>query len=163
MRKAIDIKNNWRNAVFLLIACLVVVADQLSKIWIRTVPEGYSLLEAGFFRIAHFPPNTGAAFGIFRGQSFALTIVALIGIVVLILYALPAARRLPFMDNNLARVAIGLVLGGTAGNLIDRLRIGGVTDFIDFGFWPAFNIADSSIVVGVIIFAYSLRSLAMKH
>ena len=52
-----------------------------------------------------------------------------------------------------------MVLGGTVGNLIDRLRFGYVTDFIDFGFWPAFNIADSAIVVGVIIFAYSLLFL----
>ncbi|MBA7678182.1 Lipoprotein signal peptidase [subsurface metagenome] len=56
--------------------------------------------------------------------------------------------------------ALGLVLGGTVGNIIDRLRFGYVTDFIDFGFWPAFNVADSSVVIGVIIFAYSLHSLA---
>ena len=57
-------------------------------------------------------------------------------------------------------MSLGLVLGGTVGNLIDRLRSGYVTDFIDFGFWPAFNIADSSIVIGVTILAYSLLSLA---
>ena len=56
-------------------------------------------------------------------------------------------------------VALGLVLGGTAGNLIDRLRFGYVTDFIDVGIWPTFNIADSAVVVGVIIFVYSLRPL----
>ena len=58
------------------------------------------------------------------------------------------------------RLALGLVLGGTVGNLVDRLRLGYVTDFIDVGIWPAFNIADSAIVVGVIILAYSLCSLA---
>ncbi len=60
----------------------------------------------------------------------------------------------------LGKVALGLVFGGTLGNLIDRFRFGRVTDFIDFGFWPAFNIADSAVTVGVIIFAYSLLRLA---
>ncbi|GAF88347.1 unnamed protein product, partial [marine sediment metagenome] len=69
-------------------------------------------------------------------------------------------HRFPFLDNILGKSALGLVLGGTVGNLIDRLRFGYVTDFIDFGFWPAFNIADSAIVIGVIIFAYSLLPLA---
>ena len=50
-----------------------------------------------------------------------------------------------------SRVSLGLVLGGTVGNLIDRLRLGYVTDFIDFGYWPAFNVADSSISVGVAV------------
>ena len=60
---------------------------------------------------------------------------------------------------------LGLVLGGTVGNLVDRLRLGYVTDFIDVGIWPMFNISDSAIVVGVIIFAYSLLPLARggKH
>jgi signal peptidase II len=58
-----------------------------------------------------------------------------------------------------------LILGGTMGNLIDRLRFDGVTDFISIGIWPAFNLADSAIVVGVILFAYSLLRLARtgKH
>lgn len=159
MQKSNELLIKRRNAVFLLAACLVVIADQLTKIWIRSVPQGHSLFDAGFFRLAHFPPNTGAAFGLFRGQSFALTIVAIIGVVILLLYALPVHQRLPFLDSRLAVIAIGLVLGGTVGNLIDRLRFGGVTDFIDFGFWPAFNVADSAIVVGVIIFAYSFLTL----
>jgi len=159
MQKASRFQDKWRSVVFFLTACLVVIADQLSKIWIRSVPEGYSLLEVGFFRLAHFPPNTGAAFGLFRGQSFALSIIALVGVAVLLVYALHIYRRFSFLDNRLANVAIGLVLGGTVGNLIDRIRFGGVTDFIDFGFWPAFNVADSAIVVGVIMFAYSLISL----
>lgn len=165
MQKADSPQDKWRNVVFFLTACLVAIADQLSKLWIRSVPEGHSLFELGFFQLAHFPPNTGAAFGLFRGQSFALTIIAFIGIAVLLLYALSVYRRLPFFNNRLAQIAIGLVLGGTVGNLIDRLRFGGVTDFIDVGFWPAFNIADSAITVGVIIFAYSLCFLARvgKH
>ena len=159
MQKAKSLQGKWRNVVFFLTALLVVVADQLSKMWIRSnLVVGQSLPETGFFRLTHIH-NTGAAFGLFRGQSFPLTIVALVGIAVLLLYALFIYRRFPILDNKLGRSALGLVLGGTVGNLIDRLRLGYVTDFIDVGIWPAFNIADSAIVVGIIILAYSLRSL----
>jgi len=162
MQKASRLQGKWwQNVLFFLTALLIVAADQLSKIWIRAnLAIEQSLFEVGFFRLTHVH-NTGAAFGLFRGQSFPLTIVALVGIGVVLLYALLAYRRLPFLDNRLSKSALGLVLGGTVGNLIDRLRFGYVTDFIDFGFWPAFNIADSAITVGVIIFAYSLlRSLS---
>ena len=160
MRKASNLPGKWRNVVFSLSALLIVAADQPSKLWIRTnLTVGQSLPETGFPRLTHIT-NTGAAFGLFQGQSFPLTIVALVGVAALLLYAFFIYRRFPFLDNRLVWVSLGLVLGGTVGNLIDRLRLGYVTDFIDFGFWPAFNIADSAVVVGVIILAYSLRSLA---
>ena len=160
MQKANRLQVKWRNVVFFLTALLIVVADQLSKTWIRTnLAVGQSIPEVGFLRLTHVT-NTGSAFGLFQGHSFALTIVALVGIAVILLYALFVYRRFPFLDNMPNRVALGLILGGTAGNLIDRLRLGYVTDFIDFGFWPAFNLADSAVVVGVIIFAYSLFPLA---
>ncbi len=120
--------------------------------------------EAGFFRLTHVQ-NTGAAFGLFHGQTLPLIVVASVGVVVLFLYAFLLRRRFPLLDNWLVNSALGLVLGGTIGNLIDRLRFGYVTDFIDIGFWPAFNIADSAVTVGIIIFAYSLIRLAQteKH
>jgi len=158
MQKASYTQGKW-NVVFFLIALLVVAADQLSKIWIRSnLAIGQSLPETGFFRLTHIY-NTGAAFGLFHGQSFSLTIVALVGIVILLLYVLIFYRRFPFLVNRLGKSALGLVLGGTTGNLIDRLRFGYVTDFIDVGIWPAFNIADSAVVVGIIIFASSILSL----
>ncbi len=160
MQKANRLQGNWRNVVFALIALLIIALDQLSKTWIRTnLAEGQSIAEIGFFQLTYVH-NTGAAFGLFQGQSFSLTIVALVGVTVLLLYALLIYRHFPFLDNMLGKSALGLVLGGTVGNLIDRLLFGYVTDFIDFGFWPAFNIADSAIVIGVIIFAYSLLPLA---
>jgi signal peptidase II len=165
MQKVKSLRGKWLNVVFFLTALLVVVADQLSKMWIRSnLVVGQSLPETGFFRLTHIQ-NTGAAFGLFQGHSFALTIVALVGIVVLLVYALLIYRRFPILDNLLGKSALGLVLGGTVGNLIDRLHLGYVTDFIDVGFWPAFNIADSAIVVGVIMLAYSLYFLARteKH
>ncbi len=166
MQKASEFRSRWRrNVVFFLIALLVVAADQLSKIWIRSsLLVGQSQFEAGFFRLTHVH-NTGAAFGLLQGQSFLLTIVAIVGIAVFLGYALVIYRGFPLLDNMPSRVALGLVLGGTIGNLIDRLRFGYVTDFLDFNLWPAFNIADSAITVGVILFAYSfLRSArAEKH
>ncbi len=164
MQRANSPHGKWRNVVFFLTALLVLAADQLSKIWIRSnLARGESLPETGLFRLTHVH-NTGAAFGLFQDQSFPLTIVALIGIVALLFFAF-FSHRFPLLDSRLGRPALGLVLGGIAGNLIDRLRLGYITDFIDIGIWPAFNIADSAIVVGVVIFAYSLLSLtrAKKH
>ncbi|GAH59426.1 unnamed protein product [marine sediment metagenome] len=86
--------------------------------------------------------------------------MAIISAIALLFYALFIYRLSPLLDNRLSKIALGLVLGGTVGNLIDRLRFGGVTDFIKVGFWPAFNIADSALTVGVILFAYSFLRLA---
>ena len=162
MKRADPPQGKWWKVVFFLTALLVVAADQLSKIWIRSYPEGQSVFEFGFFQIIRVLPNTGAAFGLFQNQSLALTIVALVGVVAILAYALLFSRRLPFLENRLGKIALGLVLGGTAGNLIDRLNpnLGGVTDFISIGIWPVFNIADSAITVGVILFASSLLSLS---
>ncbi len=163
MQKANSLQGKWRNVVFFFTALLVVVADQLSKTWIRSnLVVGQSLPETGFFRLTHIH-NTGAAFGLFRDQSFTLTIVAFVGIVVLLLYALLIYRRFPILDNRLGKSALGLVLGGTVGNLIDRLRFGYVTDFIGVGIWPPFNVADSSITVGVVVFAGALLYLLFKE
>ena len=166
MQKVSNLQSGgWWNVVFLLIALLVVAADQLSKLWIRSsLLVGQSLFETGFFRLTYVR-NAGAAFDFLQGQSFLLTIAALIAIAVLLVFIVSIQRHSTFLDSRLGRVAIGLVLGGTVGNLIDRLRFGYVTDFIDFGFWPAFNIADSAVTVGVILFAYSIFFLyrAEKH
>ena len=159
MRKVNSRRGKWQNVIFFLTALLTVAADQLSKIWVRSnLAIGESLPQTGLFRLTHVY-NTGAAFGLFQDQSFPLTIVAVIGIVVLLLFTLLFYRRFPLLDGRLGKPALGLILGGTVGNLIDRLRFEGVTDFIDVGIWPAFNIADSAVVVGTIIFAYSLLRL----
>jgi len=146
--------------VFFLTALLIVTADQLSKIWIRTnLAVGQSLPEVGFPRLTHVC-NTGAAFGLFQGQTFPLTVISSIGVAVLLFYAFFFYRRFPLLDNRFIWIGLSLVLGGTVGNLIDRLRLGYVTDFINFGFWPAFNVADSAVVVGVIIVACLVLSMA---
>ena len=160
MRKADYPQGKWQNVTFFLAALLVLATDQLSKLWIRpNLTLGQTLFEVGFFRIIHIS-NTGAAFGLFPGQSFALSIVTIVGAALLLIFVLVIHRWFPPLDNMLSKVALGLILGGALGNLIDRLNLGYVVDFIDFRVWPIFNIADSAVVVGVIIFAYSLRFLA---
>jgi len=162
MQKVNSLQGKWWSVVFFLTALLLVAADQLSKLWIRSnIDIGESLFEVGIFRLTHVQ-NTGAVFGLFQGQSFALTIVAFVGIAGLLFYAFFIYRRFPLLNTKLNRVAISLILGGTVGNLIDRLNpnLNGVIDFISIGIWPAFNIADSAVVIGSIIFAYSLLCLA---
>ncbi len=160
MRKASSLPGGWwRSVIFPLVALVVVCADQLSKLWLRShLAPGEILFEAGIFRITHVH-NTGAAFGLFQDQSFALTIVALLGAALILVCAL-FMRRFPPLNSVWGKFALGLILGGTIGNLVDRFRLGYVVDFIDIGWWPAFNLADSALVVGAIILALTLLPLA---
>ncbi len=151
--------------IFSLTASMVIVADQLSKVWIRAnLAFGESIPIAGFFHMSHVR-NTGAAFGLFQGYSPLLAVISIVGILFMLFLIFVMHHRIAFLSGILGRVTLGLLFGGMMGNLLDRLISGYVTDFIDFSVWPAFNIADSAIVVGVILFAYSLRSLASveKH
>ncbi len=150
---------SWRGAVIALTVLLVVTADQLTKnLWVRSFPEGRAFFEFGFLRFVHVR-NTGAAFGILPGQSVALEIVAIVGILALVVMVVLARRRFPHLISRGTTAGVSLLLGGASGNLIDRLRFGQVTDFIDVGIWPAFNVADSAIVIGAIITAVSLLRL----
>lgn len=98
-----------------------------------------------------FVRNTGSAFGLFQGSSEILKVVAIVAILALAAFYARAAAR----DWVLA-LALGLLLGGAFGNVIDRFRYGYVVDFIDVPRWPTFNIADSAITVGVVLLMYAL-------
>ena len=150
-------QDKWRDVVFGSVALFVVIADQLTKALIRANHNpGDVLFNAGIFQIKYVQ-NTGAAFGIFKGNSLALIITASIGIIIILLMVFLVRSRWSFLDSMWVRVGIGMVMGGTIGNnLIDRIRLGYVTDFIDFKIWPTFNVADSAVTVGVIIIAYRL-------
>jgi signal peptidase II len=134
-----------RRELFLFLPTAVVVAaDQLTKLWIRSnLAYGQSVPEDGLVRLTHVQ-NTGAAFGILANQSFLLLVTAIVGIAALLLF-----YRYPGFNIPALQGALGLVLGGAGGNLIDRLRFGYVTDFIDLQVWPVFNLADSAIVGGI--------------
>ena len=137
------------HATVLQLALLVFVLDQFTKYVVReSLPYRYSFPDQGFFRFTH-THNTGSAFGILQGQNFPLIFVAIIGITVLLIIYSTHPK-----PNKWLSVSIGLQIGGAIGNLCDRLHQGGVTDFLDVGPWPVFNIADSSIVVGLIVLCW---------
>ena len=153
----------WRTIIFFLVALAVAVGDQHSKIWIRSnLAVGQSLPEEGFLRLTHVQ-NTGAAFGIFQNHTFQLTIVSFIGAAVILFYAFYVRRRYTFLNNGVSMAALGVVLGGTVGNLIDRLSLGYVTDFILVGTFPAYNVADASITTGTSVFAGFLIYLLVRE
>jgi len=159
MRKAEHRRYKLRTFIFFLTGLIIIAADQLTKNWIRvSLAPGQSLFDTGFFRIVRVH-NTGAAFGIFPDQNLALIIFALVGIAVLFVYIFVVYRNYPSLDSLLGRIGFGMILGGTIGNLIDRLYFGYVTDFLDFSYWPAFNVADPALIIGILLFAYSLLGL----
>ena len=139
--------------LFLLTAAIIAAADQFTKSMIRSYAEGETIFQAGILRIVHVT-NTGAAFGSLQDKSFFLTIVACVGVFLVLAVTFLLSRRLPSMNTIPDKLILGLILGGTIGNLIDRLRIGHVTDFISISIWPTFNVADSALVVGVILFTW---------
>jgi signal peptidase II len=146
--------------VFGTVAAIVVIADQLTKSWIRTnLAPGEILVDTGPVRIIH-TQNTGASFGIFPGHTILIITAVFLEIAIILFFIYWLHKRLSFMDNMLLRIGTGLVLGGAIGNQADRLRMGHVTDFIDFKWWPAFNVADASAVVGAIIIAYCIIFLS---
>ena len=139
----------YKDLLLLQLATLVFLIDQFTKFLVREfLPYRTSFPAEGFFRISH-THNTGSAFGLFQGQNFPLILVAFIGIAVLVL--IYRSQRRP---SDGLRLSLGLQLGGAAGNLLDRVRLGHVTDFLDVGPWPVFNIADSSIVIGLVLLAW---------
>ena len=147
-----------RGLLLLVIALAVIGLDQLTKYLVRAHMElGQSIPSTGIIRLT-YTTNTGGAFGIFANQAFLLALAAVIGIAVFLVYL----RYIP-LKSRLLKIGLGLDLGGAIGNLIDRLRLEGkVTDFIDIGPWPVFNVADMSIVVGTIFIAYYLLFISQK-
>ncbi len=141
----------YRDWTLLQLAALSLALDQLTKFVVRqTLEWHYSWPAFGFFRFTHVQ-NTGSAFGLFQGNNLPLLIVSLVGVAVLA-YIYHTQQR----PGILMRISIALMLGGALGNLVDRIWQGHVTDFIDIGPWPVFNLADSSIVVGLVIMAWVL-------
>ncbi len=144
---------------FLLSAAVILVGDQLTKYLARR------LLEPGVvepvlgellrFRYVH---NAGAAFGFFQGSRFLFIGISLVSIAVIVYLIL--SKRYAFRGS---RLAFGMVFGGALGNLIDRIWLSEVIDFIDIGFgaqrWPTFNIADAGVTIGVIYLVCSVLML----
>jgi signal peptidase II len=164
MKPARAIGSSWNILIFLVIVAVIVVFDQVSKQWIRdNIPLGGSLPPMGQLTIVHVQ-NTGSAFGLFTDQAFLLSIAAVAGLVVVLLFF-----RYLNQLGPAGGIALSLIFAGALGNLIDRLRLGHVTDFIyvrlwDNFYWPAFNVADSAITTGAILLAVvALSTLGKKH
>ncbi len=142
-----------RGLILFAVGLIVIVLDQIVKAEVRQhLPLNQSWNPIGWLDpIVTFTylTNSGAAFGLFPSLGPVYVLVALAVIVVIIVFY----RRLSEASWVL-RLAFGLQLGGAAGNMVDRLWRGYVTDFIDFRVWPVFNIADMSVVVGTCLLAY---------
>jgi signal peptidase II len=133
-------------AVLAIVAGAAVIADQLTKQVVgRTLALGESVDILGPFSIHHVQ-NSGIAFGLFASRTSIVIGVTAVAVGAMLVFFARSARRHPVLP-----VALGLVLGGSIANLIDRVRLGHVTDFLDVVAWPAFNLADTFIVVGVAI------------
>jgi signal peptidase II len=150
-------------ARWLGVSAIVIVLDQLTKSWVASVFQlGDSVTITSFFNLvlAH---NTGAAFSFLDGAGgwqrvFFIAIAVIASVVIVYLLRKPK-------NHSLMNVALALILGGAIGNVIDRVRLGHVVDFIQVHaagyFWPAFNIADSAITVGAALLIWdSFRSPA---
>jgi signal peptidase II len=140
----------------LAVAAVVVAADQLTKWWVvATLPGDPIVLIEDFLQLRYLT-NSGAAFSLLDGAGSIIAVIALVAVAFIFMVATLAQRPRE-------TVALGLVLGGAVGNLVDRLfrgdglLDGAVVDWIDFSFFPAFNVADSAITVGAglaLLFAF---------
>ena len=141
----------YKDWVLLPVIGIIFGLDQLTKYLVRSsLSLNESIPSQGAFRIVN-TFNTGSAFGLFRDQTFFLILASIVGIgVLVVLYRHHSFPGVPL------RVSLGLQVGGAIGNLVDRLRLGHVTDFVDIGSWPVFNLADASIVTGIVILVWLL-------
>jgi signal peptidase II len=128
----------------LVVAGTAIAADQLTK-WIVSgrLGLGEAVATIGPFSIHHVQ-NTGIAFGLFPDSTTAVIGLTGAAVAAMVVFFAYSAQRHPVLS-----VSLGLVIGGSVSNLVDRVRLGHVTDFLDFDYWPAFNLADTFIVVGV--------------
>ena len=139
----------FKDLVLLQAALLIFLADQITKFLVREfLIFGESVPREGFFRITH-TYNTGSAFGLFQNQNSPLIVASLVGVTVLVLIYYSQPR-----PTTLLRLSLGLQMGGAVGNLLDRVLLGHVIDFADVGAWPVFNVADASIVTGLVLLGW---------
>ncbi|HEX3840556.1 MAG TPA: signal peptidase II [Acidimicrobiales bacterium] len=135
----------------MVIAALVVLADQLTKWW-AVDRLGNGPIHVIWTLDFELNRNTGSAFSLFQGDAAVLVVIAiaLVAVMLVLAYRSPSRWR---------AVVFGLIIGGAVGNLSDRMfrgDHGAVVDFIDFHFWPTFNVADACIVVGCLLLVVSL-------
>jgi signal peptidase II len=145
----------WQWAGLAAVALAAVVADQVTKhVVTRTLPLDDAVHVVGPLSIHHVQ-NSGIAFGLFSQATAVVTVVTGVAVVWMIVFFARSGSRHPVLP-----AALGLLVGGSLSNLVDRIRLHHVTDFIDLRYWPAFNLADSFIVIGVAILLVALVAAA---
>jgi signal peptidase II len=158
-RRSGGVSRKWKIVIGWVVA--IVILDQITKAIVdRTMPLHHTIpLIDGFFNLTYIR-NTGAAFGLFAGSHEVFRLPFLIGVSILAIgFILVMLKRLRESEAGLA-AALAFILGGAIGNLIDRIFYGEVIDFLDAYWsiyhWPAFNVADSFITIGVAITLFYL-------
>ena len=134
------------------VVIIILILDQITKYFIKqnfqlnqSIPIVKNVLHLTYIT------NTGSAFGLFKGFNFVFVVFSIIVIAAIFYYI----KNIKNNEKSL-QFCIGLLLGGTIGNLIDRLAYGTVIDFIDFRIWPVFNFADSAVTISIIFLIYLL-------
>lgn len=140
-----------RDSWFLLLAAAAVALDQLSKWFIRVqLDRGDAWDVVPFLKIVHIT-NSGAAFGILQDAGPLLVVTSVMGMAAIFVFLFN-----PGFAHPLMRAGLALMLGGAIGNLIDRVANGKVVDFLKVPHWPAFNLADSAITIGVLLLLWAM-------
>ena len=147
---ALEPGTSKQRAILFFVGGIILILDQISKWWVEANIPLYQTWEpfpaqSELFRFTHVP-NTGVAFGMFQNGGAIFAVVAIVVSLIIIYYNYTLPK-----GNLLLRFALGLQIGGALGNFTDRIRIGHVTDFLDFGPVPIFNVADTAVVTGAII------------
>ncbi len=127
---------------YFLVISAVIVIDQISKFFVERIIQDGSVYLIGNFVHLTLVKNTGAAFGILKNQNFLLAVVSAV-------FSLIALFYIIMSKDKKYKLCLALISAGAVGNFIDRIRLGYVIDFFNAGFWPAFNIADSAISLGI--------------
>ena len=157
-------QSGWQTTIPLIsVAIPMLILDWSSKWLVETyitqITEVIPIIP-GFFNLRH-DRNTGAAFGVLAGHRILLILITIAALVFIFAY------YLRFRDSRWMQISLGFLLGGAIGNFIDRIRLGEVVDFLQFGiaskglFWPTFNIADVSVCIGagmLIVYLFQNRN-----
>lgn len=159
--------SNWQTAIPLIsVAIPMLILDWSTKWLVRThitqITEVIPIIP-GFFNLRH-DRNTGAAFGVLAGHRTLLILITIAALAFIFAY------YLRFRKSRWMQVSLGFLLGGAIGNFIDRIRLGEVVDFLQFGiaskglFWPTFNVADVSVCIGAgMLIVYLFRNRNIDH
>ena len=137
-----------KNIIIFSTAFIILLLDHFTKfIVIRNMQLGQSIpIIKNVFHLSYVT-NTGSAFGLFKNLNWFFVLFSVIVIIAIFYYLKNNVKK----NERLLQFAIGLLLGGTLGNLTDRIFYGHVIDFIDFRIWPVFNVADSAITISIIL------------